>query len=132
MFKIFCYTTISILPQNQEKLLNIWLKQTFQKAIMYFKTSEQKILWRNLRCYLHYFQYQMRSYGCIFTFPNTKIRENVPCYINLIYQVSTFCSKKSLSNQTGHLWLLKSNVTNGILKLPWKQFEKLLYCIQEN
>ena len=30
-----------MLPQNQEKLLNIWLRQTFQKQI---KTSEQQLL----------------------------------------------------------------------------------------
>ena len=27
----FCCPTISILPQNQEKRFNIWLKQTFQR-----------------------------------------------------------------------------------------------------
>ena len=79
---------------------SICLKKTFQKAIMYFKTSEQQLFGRNLGYYLHYFQYQMRCYRCIFKFPNTKIRENTPCgYINLMYQVSTFYSEKSLSNQ---------------------------------
>ena len=32
-----------------------------------------------------------------------------------------------------HLWLLKSNLTNSILKLPWKKFhQRLLYCIYKN
>ena len=48
----FCYTTISIFPQNQEKLLNFWLKQTSQKAVMYFETSEQQLFRINLGCYL--------------------------------------------------------------------------------
>ena len=40
------------------------------------------------------------------------------CYINLMYQVSTFYSEKSLNNQKVHLRLLKRNVTNNILQLP--------------
>ena len=79
MFKFFLSHTIFFLPQNQEKLSNIWLKQTFQKANIYFKTSKQRLFGRNLGCYLHYSQYQMGCYACIFKFPNTKIRENVPC-----------------------------------------------------
>ena len=39
-------------------------------------TSEQQLFGRNLECYLHYFQYQMRCYRCIFRLLNTKIREN--------------------------------------------------------
>ena len=101
-------------------LLNIWLKQTFQKTIMYFKTNEQQLFGRNLGCYLHCFQYQMRCHRCIFKFPNKKIRENAPCVtlIYIMYKVLTFYSEKSLCNQKEHLWLLKNNVTNSILKLP--------------
>ena len=78
--QVFFITQPSLFcPQNQEKLINILLKHTFQKAIIYFKTSEQQLLGRNLGCYLHYFQYQIRCYGCIFKFPNTKIRESAPC-----------------------------------------------------
>ena len=58
-----------------------------------------------------------------FKFPNTKIREDTPCYINSIYQVLTIYSEKSLSNQKVHPPLLKSNVTNNILKLPRKKFQ---------
>ena len=93
---------------------------TSQKAIMYFKTSKQELFGIKLRCNLHYFQYQMRCYGCIFKFLNTKIRENAP-YINCMHQVPTFYCEKSLSNQKVHLRLLKSNVTFSILKLPWKK-----------
>ena len=46
---------------------------------MYFKASEQQLSGKDLRFYLHYFQYQMRCYGCLFQFPNTKIRQNAPC-----------------------------------------------------
>ena len=46
---------------------------------MYFKTSEHELFGRNVGCYLHYFQYQMRCYGWIFKFPNTKIREDAAC-----------------------------------------------------
>ena len=59
----------------------------------------------------------------IFKFLNTKIREDTPCYINLIYQVLTIYSEKSLSNQKVHPQLLESNVTNNILKLPRKKFQ---------
>ena len=107
--QVFFVTRSSLFcPQNQAKLINNWLKQTFQKAIIYFKTTEQQLFGRNLGCYLPYFQYQRR---CIFKLPNTKIRENVPCvtYINLMYQVLTFCSEKNLSNQKVHLRLLKNN-----------------------
>ena len=95
---------------------------TSQRAIMYFKTSKQELFGIKLGCNLHYFQYQMRCYGCIFKFLNTKIRENAP-YINFMYQVSTFYREKSLSNQKVHLRLLKSNFTFSILKLPWKKFQ---------
>ena len=78
IFKFFCYMNISFLPQNEDKL-NIWLKQTSQKPIMYLKPSEQQLFGRNLGCYLHFFQYQIRCYRCIFKFPNTKIRESIPC-----------------------------------------------------
>ena len=54
-FKFFCYMTISILLQNQEILFNIWLKQTLQKVILYFRTSEQQFFGRHLGCYFHYF-----------------------------------------------------------------------------
>ena len=88
-------TLLSNIFLNQYFFLNtnpVWLKQTFQKAIMYFKTCEQQLFGRNLGCYLHYFQYQMRCYRCIFKFPNTKNRENAPC-VKLIwctkYQHST-------------------------------------------
>ena len=89
---------------------------------MYFKTSEQQLFGRNLGCYLHYFQYQIRCYGCIFKFLNTKIREAPLCYINLVYQIWKFYGEKSLNNQKVHPQLLKSNATNSILKLPQKKF----------
>ena len=46
---------------------------------MCFKISEQQLFGRNVGCYLHYFQYQMKCYGCTFKIPNTKIRKNAPC-----------------------------------------------------
>ena len=86
MFKFLCYTTISILPQNQEKLLNIWLKQTFQKAIMYFKTSEQKLFGRK-----KHFQYQMRCYWCIF-------KACVCCFLSNVYFSSNDSPSKTTKN----------------------------------
>ena len=111
MFKFFCYTTIVILPQNQEEFLNIWLKQTFKKAVMYLQTSEQQLFGRNLGCYLHYFQYQLSCYGCIFKFPNTNTTGNAPCATSIW---CTICQHS--------LWHLKSHVTDSILKLHWKKF----------
>ena len=60
------------------------LKHIFQKVIMYFRTIEQQLFRRNLGCYLRYCQYQMRCYGCIFKFPQIKIRESAPC-VTLIW-----------------------------------------------
>ena len=65
---------------------------------LYFAPSEQQLFGRTLGYYLHYFQCQMRCYGCIFKFPNTKIiRENTPCVTLILcrYQVLTFCSISS-------------------------------------
>ena len=100
MFKHFCYTTISVLPQDHEQLHKIWLKQTFQKAIIYFKNSAQQLFRRNLGSFLNYFQYQMRCYRCMFKFLNTKIEKIRPLYyFNFMYQLSTFkkeCYKQHL------------------------------------
>ena len=107
--------------QNQDKLLNIWLKQTFQKAIMYFKTSEWQLFGRNLGCYLHYFQYEMRWFRCIFKFPNTKI---MPLVLHE-FDVSSInvLQWEEFKESKVHLWHLKSNVTDSILKLHWKKFQ---------
>ena len=50
------------------------------------------------------------------------------CYINLMYQVSKFYRKKSLSNQKVYLRLLKCNVTNSILKFPRKKNSNDFFC----
>ena len=101
MFKHFCYTTIFVLPQNHEQLHKIRLKQTFQKAIIYFKNSAQQLFRRNLASFLNYFQYQMRCYRCMFKFLNTKIEKIRPlCYINFMYQLSTFYSESKKRNLT--------------------------------
>ena len=56
----------------------------------------------------------MRCYGCIFKFSKNQRKRHL-CYVNLMYQVSTFYSEKSLCNQKVHLRFLKSNVTYTIL-----------------
>ena len=50
---------------------------------MYFKTSGQKLFGRNLGCYLHYFQYQMRCYGVASLNFQTQKSEKAPIELHL-------------------------------------------------
>ena len=137
----FCYMAVSILPKNQDKLLNLWLKQLSRRQSCTSKLASNN----NLE----------EIWDAIWTISNikwgvmgTKIRENAPCVTWIWYkyitgdcllsvyvqlrvtwisqsswprlltsayqkngQVLTCYSEKSVSNQKVHLWLIKSNVT---------------------
>ena len=82
---------------------------------MYIKTSEQHLEEFELLFALFLISNEVLQ---VHLSVNKNQRKRSLCYINLMYQVSIFYSEKSLSNQNVHLRILKSNVTNSILKLP--------------
>ena len=84
---------------------------------MYFKTSEQQLfgkIWDAI-CTISNIKLGITRISLKFRHKNQ--RKHSLFYINSMYQVSTFYSEKSLSNQKVLLQLLKSSVTSSILKL---------------
>ena len=82
---------------------------------MYIKTSEQHLEEFGLLFALFLISNEVLQ---VHLSVNKNQRKRSLYYINLMYQVSIFYSEKSLSNKNVHLRILKSNVTNSILKLP--------------
>ena len=106
----FCYTTISIFPQYQEKLLNIWLQQTFQKVIIYFKTSEQQNYLEIWDAICTIFNIKWGVIGASFNF-RTQKSNKMPLVLH------QFDVPSIDINQKKHNQLLKSN---SISQVPWK------------
>ena len=120
MFKFFLSHNHLYFAPKPRNTSNIWLKQAFLKAIMYIKTSEQHLEEFGLLFALFLISNEVFQ---VHLSVNKNQRKRSLYYINLMYQVSIFYSEKSLSNKNVHLRILKSNVTNSILKLPWKKFQ---------